>query len=427
MEHLEIRSKSHKPGVLIARAGWWIFTGLSILLFLAAIPVYFRLLNQVCAKPPCLAMQLNLGRAIILELVGIDFVFYARLIIAIQILVYVINLSIGVFIFSHKSQDWLAIMISLMLITSIQADLYRAILPAYPSLRLPVTLMGLINSVLLVIFFYIFPTGSFRPPWTAGLAGLWIILLASNSAFPILALTAPTQPSLLFFLFLSALVGSSLFVLIYRYRKIFNPVQRDQSKWVVFGIVVTWGGEVILEFLRLSLPIFHTNAVMFISLNILALAWSLIMPVSILLAVLSSALLDIDVLIRRTLAYSALTITLLVVYISSVLLLQKIFVMATGQRSSIVSVVSTLVIAAMFTPLRQRIQMSIDRVFFRKAYNTEQAIQTFHASVREDVDLEEISSQFVGVVRSTLQPEYISLWLCRISADKDLHSEDQIR
>jgi hypothetical protein len=278
-----------------------------------------------------------------------------------------------------------------------------------------------------VIFFYIFPTGSFRPRWTAGLAGLWIILLAANSAFPILALTAPSQPSLLFFLFLLALVGSSLFVLVYRYRHIFNPLQRDQSKWVVFGVIVTWGGEVILELLRLSLPFFHTNAVMFISLNILALSWSLIMPVSILLAVLSSALLDIDVLIRRTLAYSALTVTLLVVYISSVLLLQKIFVIATGQQSSIVSIVSTLVIAAMFTPLRSRIQLYIDRVFFRNTYTTEQAVQTFHASVREDVDLEEISTQFVGIVRSTLQPEYISLWLCRVSVDKDLHEENQIR
>jgi hypothetical protein len=153
----------------------------------------------------------------------------------------------------------------------------------------------------------------------------------------------------------------------------------------------------------------------------------LVLPVSILLAVLSSALLDIDVLIRRTLAYSLLTITLLAVYIVIVLALQKIFVLATGQRSAIVSIVSTLVIAAMFTPMRQRMQLYIDRVFFRNTYNAEQAIQTFNASVREDVDLEEISAQFVGIVRSTLQPEYLSLWLCKISTSKDYHSKDQIR
>jgi hypothetical protein len=427
MEELDIQSKAHRSWILIAQAGWWIFAGLSILLFLAAFPEYFRLVNQVCAKSPCLGMQLNTGRAIILQLVGLDFEFYARLIVAIQTLVFLINLSIGVFIFSRKSRDWLAILVSLMLITSIQTDLYQAILIAYPALRLPAAWLGIVNSVLIVVFFYIFPTGSFRPRWTAGLAGLWIILLAANSANPVLALTAPSQSSPVFFLFLFALIGSSLFVLVYRYRNIFNSAQRDQSKWVVFGVVVAWGGQVILEFLRLSLPAFRMDAIMFISLNILILVWSLIMPVSIMLAVLSSALMDIDVLIRRTLAYSALTVTLLVVYISSVLLLQKIFVFVTGQRSSIVSIVSTLVIAAMFTPLRLRIQMSIDRVFFRNAYNTEHTIQAFHDSVREDVNREVICTQLVGIVRSTLQPEFISLWMCKIVADKDTHSPDQIR
>jgi hypothetical protein len=363
----------------------------------------------------------------VLELSGLSFSLYAQIIIFIQALVYLVNLAIGVFIFSRKSSDWLAILVSLMLITSLQADLYRGLQVAYPDFHWAARLLGSINSALLIVFFYVFPTGGFKPRWTVGLASFWGLVVFASSFFPGLAITSQNQPGLFFVLFLTALVGSSLFVLVYRYRNIFNPGQRLQSKWVVFGVAVTWGGEVIFELLRLALPIFEQNAVWLISWNILAIAWTLLLPVSILIAVLSSAMLDIDVLIRRTLAYSLLTIALLAVYVGSVLVLQRLFESITGQTSSIVSIISTLAIAALFTPLRRRIQSNIDRVFFRKQYDTEQAVAAFSASVREDVDLEEISAQFTGIIHTALQPEYLSLWLCRQSGSAEVNDENRLR
>ncbi len=418
---------SKGPWTTLIQAVWWMLTGLTIALFLVAMPVYYQQLQQICLKSPCLALQLSIGRAILLELSGLNFSLYAQLIVAIQVLVYLTNLAIGVFIFSRKSKDWLAILVSLMLITSLQADLYRGLQLAYPETRWAVIFLGVINSILLVVFFYIFPTGSFKPRWTVGLAVFWILTLFANSFFPGLAITSQSRPGFLFVLFLVGLVGSSLIVLVYRYRSIFNPVQRLQSKWVVFGVVITWGGEVVLEILRLALPIFEQNAIWLISWNILAIAWSVLLPISILIAVLSSALLDIDVLIQRTLSYTLLTITLLVVYIGSVLFLQRIFESITGQSSSIVSIISTLVIAALFTPLRQKIQSNIDRIFFRKHYDTEQAVEVFSASVREDVDLEEISAQFAGIIHAALQPEFLSLWLCRSSGSGEISNENRIR
>jgi uncharacterized protein YacL len=208
---------------------------------------------------------------------------------------------------------------------------------------------------------------------------------------------------------------------------VFNPIQRDQTKWVVFGVVVTWGGEIMFNLLRLALPIFSQNAVFLISWNIITLTWTLIFPVSMLFAVLSSALLDIDVLIRRTLAYTVVIISLLIIYIGSVLLLQKIFEVITDQRSPLISIISTLVIAAISTPLRQRIQDNLNKIFFRNHYNTELTVQEFSESARSDVDLDEISTQLVHVVQNTLQPEFLSLWLCKVSEDVDLNSPDILR
>ncbi len=416
-----------KQGIYLVQACWWIFTSLSILLFLVAVPSYFQILNKVCITANCLALQLNLGRAIILELAGINFQFYARLIVAIQIVVYLANLWIGVFIYSRKSKDWLAIFVSLMLITSIQADLYRILFLNYPQLSLLARGLGTINSILLVVFFYIFPTGSFRPRWTIILAVFWVLTVFANSAFPVLLLSSPGEPSDYAVLYLFILVASSLFVLAYRYRRVFNPTQKIQTKWVVLGVGLTWGGEVFLEIIRRFIPIFEQNALMFLSWNVISLVWTLILPVSILIAVLSAALLDIDVLLRRTLAYSALTVTLIVIYFGSVILLQALFEYATGQKSSFISILSTLAIAAMFTPLRKRIQSDIDRVFFRKDYNAVQAVDSFSSMVREDVDLEEVSTQLVGILRETLQPEFLSFWLTRVSPDKDLRDENQLR
>ena len=413
--------------IRLTQAGWWVFTCLSMILFLITIPVYFQQLNQICVKQPCLAMQLSIGQAIILELSAFKFSTYAQIILGIQGLVYLLNLAIGMFIYIRKSKEWLAVIVSLMLITTFSADLYTGFQIAYPAaMGLALLLMG-VNTILLIVFLYIFPTGSFLPRWTALLAVFWILILFTNSIFPSLTMVTPGRPELFAFLLLAGLFVSSILVLLYRYRVVFNPIQRDQTKWVVFGVVVTWGGEIMFNLLRLALPIFSQNAVFLISWNIITLTWTLIFPVSMLFAVLSSALLDIDVLIRRTLAYTVVIISLLIIYIGSVLLLQKIFEVITDQRSPLISIISTLVIAAISTPLRQRIQDNLNKIFFRNHYNTELTVQEFSESARSDVDLDEISTQLVHVVQNTLQPEFLSLWLCKVSEDVDLNSPDILR
>ena len=136
-------------------------------------------------------------------------------------------------------------------------------------------------------------------------------------------------------------------------------------------------------------------------------------PVAVGFAVLRYRLYDIDLLINRTLVYGALTATLALVYFGGVATIQAIFRALTGQEQQprLAVVVSTLVIAALFNPLRRRIQSFIDRRFYRRKYDVTKTLETFSAKLREETDLDALSDDLVGVVRETMQPAHVSLWL----------------
>jgi hypothetical protein len=136
-------------------------------------------------------------------------------------------------------------------------------------------------------------------------------------------------------------------------------------------------------------------------------------PVAIGFAVLKYRLYDIDVVINRTLVYGSLTATLLALYFAGVATIQAIFRALTDQteQPQLAVVVSTLVIAALFNPLRRRIQSFIDRRFYRRKYDARKTLEAFSARLREETDLETLNNDLAGVVRETMQPARVSLWL----------------
>ena len=134
-------------------------------------------------------------------------------------------------------------------------------------------------------------------------------------------------------------------------------------------------------------------------------------PIAMGIAILRYRLYEIDLLINRTLVYGLLTAILAALYFGGIVLLQRLFVALTGEKSTLAVVASTLVIAALFTPLRRRIQLFIDRRFYRRKYDAAKTLEAFSAKLRDETDLEALNSELVGVVRKTMHPAHVSLWL----------------
>src|SRR5215211_5049627 len=177
--------------------------------------------------------------------------------------------------------------------------------------------------------------------------------------------------------------------------------ERQQLKWFVYSVAL-----LVVGFLAA-----------FLGFGLHSVAWFLgiaafnFLPIAAGIAILRYRLYDIDVIINRTLVYGALTATLALVYVGSIVLLQGLFRALTGETSQLAVVVSTLAIAALFVPLRRRVQAFIDRRFYRRKYDVAKTLQVFNAKLREDVDLDSVTEDLVEVVKETMQPAHVSLWL----------------
>jgi hypothetical protein len=184
-------------------------------------------------------------------------------------------------------------------------------------------------------------------------------------------------------------------------------VERQQIKWFAYATVVLVGGAV-LAFTVSEATGLRWLGELGLVLTMVGLAG---LPLAIGIAVLRYRLYNIDRIINRTLVYGSLTTMLLAVYFGGIVVLQRLFVLLTGERSTLAVVASTLVIAALFTPLRRRIQGFIDRRFYRRKYDTRKTLEAFSAQLRNETDLGALSDDLVEVVRETMQPAHVSLWL----------------
>jgi hypothetical protein len=137
----------------------------------------------------------------------------------------------------------------------------------------------------------------------------------------------------------------------------------------------------------------------------------LVLPVCTYIAILRYNLYDIDVVINRALVYGPLTATLVALYFGGIVVSQRLFVALTGEQSTLAVVASTLLIAALFNPLRKRLQSFIDRRFYRSKYDARKTLEAFSTQLRDETDLEALSDNLLGVVRETMQPAHVSLWL----------------
>jgi hypothetical protein len=398
-------------------------TAVIIGLNLIAVPSFYATARLVCAGGPTChngvqfstAIQLTADQAHQLAALGLSPSFAAAYQIALQLFCMLICTVLALLIFWRRSDDRMALFGSFTLVTFGGATfsiMTEVLAPRSLLWYLLVAFLYFLGQVCIVTFFLLFPSGRFVPRWTR-----WIAL--ANAAWYAYALFRPpfaftsTRPGGLEFLLVLPIV---VIAQIYRYQRRSTPRERQQTKWVVFGVAIALLGFVGLLVLgNLFLPPTLGDSVwfgLFVGQPVIN-GFLLLIPLSIGVAILRSRLWDIDTLINKALVYGLLTGLLAGVYVGLVIGLESLIgLFARGaSQQSIVLVVSTLVIAALFQPLRHRIQQIIDRRFYRKKYDATKTLAAFSATLRNEVDLQELREQLLAVVQETMQPAHVSLWL----------------
>ncbi len=196
-------------------------------------------------------------------------------------------------------------------------------------------------------------------------------------------------------------------------------VERQQIKWFAYAAAI-FAMAILLNVVTLAIDV--PRWIEGANLVIFPLAGTTV-PIALGIAILRYHLYDIDLLINRTLVYGSLTATLIATYFGGIVVLQRLFVVLTGERSTLAVVASTLLIAALFNPLRRRTQSFVDRRFYRRKYDAAKTLAAFGARLRDETDLGTLSDDLGGVAAATVQPEHASLWLRPEVASRDQRAD----
>lgn len=405
--------------LVLVRGVWLLLAAVMLINLIPSIPGYYHLQHRICDDPAnCLTFdQPTPGKLLALQRLGFSLDDFALFTVVLQIVVTLIFLAVGALIYWRKSQTWQGLLASFCLVLlgcfGNFANLAVPFDPTDPlmALRSPAALVESTADAALLIFLLLFPIGRFTPSWT------WVVSLPGVANILFFNLPAPygffywpgvLQASYILLLFVSVIV-----VQVYRYQRIYTPIERQQTKWLVSGFA---SGALLFAFFAFALPIVPGLSAPASPLQLLDSVGAALLyvsiPVGVGISILRYRLWDIDTLINKALVYGLLTGLLGALYAGLIIGLTSLASAMTGQTSEQpVVVVSTLAIAALFQPLRRRIQALIDRRFYRHRYDAQKTLATFSASLRQEVDLDQLREQVLAVVQETMQPASVSLWL----------------
>ena len=412
----QVQETSNKPSrsraAWLMTVGFLVYTLLILIGHIVGFPLGYAYLHTVCPSGCSLTPE-NI-RA--LEHIGLSISFYANLYMVIQALYILVSVGIALLIVFKKPGQWVPLVLSCFLIwfSAYEGADYPALVAAYPVLNVPVQLLLFLGGGILGFYaFLTFPNGKFGSRWVLGfyLVSVFEGVLAVFITTPVFVLINSVFGFLSFFIILG--------VLIYRSRRLLNARERAATKWIILSLSI-FIPTVILVFLVLP-AVAPADSLALLIVNIAGFFGCGINIAGILMAVLYASAFDIDVFVRRTLVYTLLTAILALLYAGMVFGSQ--FGLATfspqAAQSPFILVGSTLVIAALFQPMRHRIQRTIDRRFYRQKYDASRVIERFSASLHSEIDLADLSEQVVAVVQETMQPAHVSLWLREPSRTKN--------
>ncbi|MGO8951511.1 MAG: hypothetical protein ACLQUY_28425 [Ktedonobacterales bacterium] len=408
-------TRLHGRWLLVARVGWIALTLLVLTLSAMAIPRADALLQAACQPGALCVSGITPADLRQLQQHGPSPAFLAAYQIGGDVGTVLIYTALAALIFWRRSADRMALFCAYILVlfggatyTGLFDIGLRTLSPVWYGL---VGGLELLAQVSVPTFFLLFPSGRFVPRWTR-----WYVLLGAIYevwyVFVNAGLSQSSAGSLVFAVLLLSLVGFQ----VYRYRRVSTFQERQQTKWVVFGLALALGGLALFTIsATLFLPPELLNSPVAAALLPSTVGYGLLLfiPISIAIAILRSHLYDIDTLINKVLVYGLLTGILGAIYASLIIGLESLagLIIGPSVQRPVVLVISTLAIFVLFQPVRTRLQSIIDRRFYRHKYDAEKTLAAFSATLRQEVDLAQLREQLIAVVQETMQPAQASLWL----------------
>ncbi|HKF35906.1 MAG TPA: hypothetical protein VKB35_03315 [Ktedonobacteraceae bacterium] len=390
--------------LILARVLWLVAVTLIVVPFLVKLLANYTFLQTACTGATCGFGQLTLDSAQTMQKLGL----YAAFVLALTLALALFCFTLGAVIFWRKSDDWMALLVALMVVATVTLN-ENAVFGNYSAWGVLGNALYILGSGVYVLVLSLFPDGRFVPQWAPWLLLCWAVSGTATLFFP----------DAFFGFTIYNLVWRAALVLIliaqvYRYRTTLSPLQRQQTKWILFGgsvVLIIDVGLIVPTYIFPSLE--QAGSFYELVAAPIFIVISLIFPLCLGLAILRYRLWDIDLIIRRTLVYSTLTVLLAVIYEVSVFTLQSLTSSLTFIRGNQLAIIaSTFLIGGLFKPLYDRIRALIDRRFYRRKYDAARTVAAFSATIRDEVDLNQLCTKLTAVVQETMQPSHVSLWLC---------------
>lgn len=343
--------------------GLWLGIVLAFLaVYTADLRLSYAMLAAPCDGPDCHYQAIGAAEAAALARLGLPVSAYAAYMLGITLLIVgaFTILSAGLFVRMYPKGVGLLFSAVMVIIPATAITSVDVVAAVYPAWLAPIYLLYACGHVCMITFLLAFPNGRLEPKWTV------ILPLLAAAASMLDLLVEDLRSSAAFAGFYLTLLISILAIVLYRYNRLFDRTQRQKARWVVFGIAIFLAGVPAWAYtFEWSRPAPGFDRLLTILggwtvANLLTLA----LPASIFIAIINDRLWDIDLIVRKTVVYALLTASLAGIYFSMVLLLQTLFSITTGQNSPIANLISTLVIAALFQPLRDRLQRGVNRLLF---------------------------------------------------------------